>query len=139
MADTLHRNRINGTPSVASLVGGIISDAQDLLRQEIALARQEVREELSKTKAVAISFGIGTCIAAAGSVLLCFMLVHLLHWFGNGQIALWGCYGIVGSLLALGGAALILQARNTAQQIDFVPRQTVETMKENVQWITNPR
>ena len=32
-------------PSVASLLSGIVGDAQPLVRQEIALARQEVRAD----------------------------------------------------------------------------------------------
>ena len=37
-------------PGVASLVGGILEDAQKLIRQEVALARREVAQAWDKAK-----------------------------------------------------------------------------------------
>ena len=42
------RDAANNGPSTAGLVGGIVSDLQDLVRKEIALARQETLEEIGK-------------------------------------------------------------------------------------------
>ena len=36
--------------SVSALLSGIVGDAQDLVRKEIALARQEIREEITAAK-----------------------------------------------------------------------------------------
>jgi len=125
--------------SMASLVGGIITDAQQLIRQEAALARREIQEELTKAKTAAISFGIGVAVLFLGGIMIIFMLVHLLHWLAGdpdpAHIPLWGCYGIVGAVfIVVGGVALFI-AKTKVTQIDLVPRRTVETMKENVQWI----
>ena len=67
-------------PSLSSLVGGIINDFQSLMKQEVALARRELADELRKAKQAAISLGIGVGILAIGGLLLIFMLVHLLSW-----------------------------------------------------------
>jgi hypothetical protein len=128
-------------PSVTSLVGGIVNDAQQLIRQEVALARREFQEELNKVKVAAVSFGIGIAIGALGGVLLCLMLVFLL-WHLTGYpdpaaVPLWGCFGIVGLVFLLVGAGLFYAAKSKVESISLVPRQTVETMKENVQWIKN--
>ena len=40
-------------PSMASLVGGIVNDAQALIKQELALAKREVTDELNKAKEAA--------------------------------------------------------------------------------------
>jgi hypothetical protein len=47
-------------PSVASLLGGIVGDAQALVRQEIALARQEIREEIGNAKDTGVKLATAT-------------------------------------------------------------------------------
>jgi hypothetical protein len=120
-------------PSLAQLVTGIVNDAKELLRQELALAKHEIREDLRKTKAAMLSLSIGIGVAAIGGLLLILMLVHLLNALAG--LPLWACYGIVGGLFIIIGGVLLLIAKNTIARIDVVPPQTVETMKENVQWI----
>lgn len=132
MADNL---RIESGPSVTSLVEGIVNDAQRLIRQELALARAELQEEWTKTKTAAAALGAGIVVLTLGGIFLCLMLVYLLQWLT--EMPLWVCFGIVGGLFALLGAILIFTGRNQASEVTFVPRQTVETMKENVQWIKN--
>jgi hypothetical protein len=119
-------------PSVAALVAGLINDARDLLLQEFTMAKLEVQDELRKTKAAALSLGIGVCIAAVGGLLLLLMLVHLLHALT--PILLWGCYGIVGGVLLLAGLLLLFRGKKTAEEIAVVP-ETVQTLKENATWI----
>ena len=124
-------------PSLSSLVGGIINDFQLLMKQEVALARRELADELRKAKQALISLGIGVGVLAIGGLLLIFMLVHLLNW-AVPAIPLWGSYGIIGGLLIVAGAALLLRARSKAEDIHVVPERTAETMKENIKWIQNP-
>jgi hypothetical protein len=120
-------------PSLAQLLTGIVNDAKALVRHELALATNEIREDLRKTKTAMLSLGIGIGVAALGGLLLILMLVHLLHALAG--LPLWACYGIVGGLLAISGAVLLLIGKNTIARIDVIPPQTMETMKENVQWI----
>jgi hypothetical protein len=123
------------SPSMTSLVEGIIADAQRLIRQELTLARSEIQEEWNKTKMAAAALGVGIVVVSLGGIFLCLMLVYLLNWLT--ELPLWACYGIVGGLFTLIGLGLIFAGRKQAGEINFVPRQTVETMKENVQWIKN--
>jgi hypothetical protein len=110
-----------------------MSDAKNLLRQELVLAKHEISEEVSKTKAAVIAFGVGSGIAAIGGLLLIFMLVHVLNTLA--ELPLWACYGIVGGLLLIIGVAMIFRGKSTMSHIGVVPHETVETMKENVRWI----
>jgi hypothetical protein len=41
---------------------------------------------------------------------------------------------IVGAVLGVVAAVAFVIARNTLNQTDLVPRETVETVKEDVQW-----
>lgn len=122
-------------PSLASLVNGIITDAQDLIRQEMALARREVQEEVEKAKVAVVSFGVGLAVSMLGGLMLCFMIVYLLKLIPD--LPLWLCFGIVCGLFLLGGAFLFYAAMAKIRSISLVPRQTVETMKENVRWLKN--
>jgi hypothetical protein len=120
-------------PSLAALLGDIINDAKDLMVHEFTMAKLEVQDELRKTKTAAISLGIGISITAVGGLLLIIMLVHLLQTLTN--IPLWGCYGIVGGVLLVVGLVLLATVRKTAEEINVIPQQTVETLKENAKWI----
>lgn len=122
-------------PSMTSLVSGILDDAQRLIRQEFTLAKTEVKEELNKAKSAAASFGAAAVVAALAVILLSFMVVYLLNWLTG--LELWGCYGIVGAVYLFVALILFYTGKNKAEQIHVVPRQTVETMRENVQWIRN--
>jgi len=119
--------------SLASLVGGIINDAKDLLLHEFTMAKLEMKNELNKTKTAAVSLAIGAGIAAVGGLLLILMLVHLLTALTS--IPLWGSYGIVGAVLLVIGVVLLMSGKRTAEQIDVIPPKTAETLKENAQWL----
>lgn len=120
-------------PSLAALIGGIINDARDLLLQEFTMAKLEVQDELRKTKAAAISLGVGISISVVGGILLILMLVHLLHVLTT--LPLWGCYGLAGGVLLLSGLIVLFTGKKAAEDIEVVPQETVETLKENAKWI----
>jgi hypothetical protein len=120
-------------PSLAALLGGIMKDAKDLLVQELTLAKLEGQDELSQIKTAALLLGIGIGVSAVGGMLLSMMLVHVLAAYTD--MPLWGCYGIVGSVVAVLGGVLLAAGTHKAEEINVLP-QTVETIKENAQWLT---
>lgn len=122
-------------PTLSQLVSELVDDAKLLIRQELALAKHEIHEEAQKTKVALVMLGVGIGIAAIGGLLLIIMLVHLLHALT--PLPLWACYGVVGGIAAIAGFALFYRGKQQIAQIDIIPQQTVETMKENVRWIKN--
>jgi len=121
-------------PSLVSLLGGIASDAKDLLMREMALTKLEVQCELGKAKTTAIALGIGIGTFAAGAMLLMLMVVHMLAALT--VVPLWGCYGIVGIVLVVLSGVLLAAGKTKAEELDVVPQQTVERLKESAQWLT---
>jgi Na+/melibiose symporter-like transporter len=119
--------------SVSALLSGIVGDAQDLVRKEIALARQEIREEITAAKEAATALAIASAVLALGGlfllVTLALGLADLLNW------PTWAGFGIVGLVFGIAGAILLSSARQKMKQINPVPERTVETMKENIEWI----
>jgi hypothetical protein len=123
-------------PGVASLVGGILQDAQKLVRQEVALAQREVGQawEKAKTGVALLASALAVCIVVG--VLLSFMLVKLLQQYllPNHE---WECFAIVGGLVALLGGALIYAGLNQINQVHLSLPQTAETLREDVQAVSD--
>jgi uncharacterized membrane protein len=119
--------------TVAGLLRGVVDDIRDLFRQEIALARYEIRDEISKARAAAIAYGVaGATLAAAGLLLLFAIgrgIAALLNW------PVWAGYGLFAIVLGIAGLALLSYAQSQMRRVKAVPEQTVKTMKENVEWI----
>ena len=114
--------------SVGGLLKGALDDVRELFREELALARAEVRAELSKVTASAVRFG-------AGGVALWFAAMFLFVTLALGISALlqwpaWAGFGIVTLLLALAGIVLVLAGRSSIRDVRPMPR-TVHTVKEN--------
>jgi uncharacterized membrane protein len=125
----------NEAPSMASLVGGIIHDAERLVRQEVLLARRELQVEFDKAKYAGVSLAAGAGLAMLGAVFLCLMLVFLLHDLAN--LSLWAGFLIVGGVLALAGVVMLVAGARQLSHVSLVPPQTAETLQENVQWLRN--
>jgi uncharacterized membrane protein len=124
-------------PRISTLVAGIVADGQELLRQQLALFKCEVREDLRKLKRGAIFLAIGLGMALPAAVLLCVMFVHLLNWLVP-AIPLWGCYGTVGGIFAGGAAAFLALGARLMAALTPVD-QSLNGLKENVQWLAHPR
>lgn len=122
-------------PSITGLVTGIFNDAQELLKQQLALFKQEVKDDVRRTKDGAISMSVGLGIFIMGGILLALMLVQLL------KLALpeWSSYAIVGVVLTAAGGALFYAGKKRFESFNPLPDQSVAALKENVQWILNPK
>jgi hypothetical protein len=120
---------------LGELVSGIVQDAQELIGQQLALFKQEMRQDLRKAREGAILLGIGAGALLVGSILLSLMLVHLIQWLAPTWPS-WISYGIIGGGLAGVGAFLALQGRNKLGTI--APEQSAKALEENLEWKTKP-
>ena len=122
------------TESFRGLLQGLLEDTRDLVRAELALAKAEIREEVSAAKTVGGAFGAAAFAALLGATLLALAIgggiAYALSWPS------WTGYGIV-ALLLLGGAWLFARyGRSRLKEIRTLPR-TTQTMRENIAWIQN--
>ena len=123
--------------SVTSLLRGIVSDAQDLIQQQLALFRAEIKDDFRKTVGILIVIVSGALMVAVGAVLLCFMLVHLLNSIAPDTLPLWACFGIVGGCVVLVGGIVAYAAAARFKTFNPLPDDSVQALQENVQWIKN--
>jgi hypothetical protein len=120
--------------SVGELIGNISNDLSQLSRQEVELAKAEVRVEAAKAGKAAGMLGGAGFAGYLAVVLLSFALVFGL---ANVMDAGWAAL-IVAVVWAAVGAVLYATGRKRLKTVDPVPRRTVETIKEDAQWLKNP-
>ena len=126
-------------PGVTTLVTGIINDAQNLLKQEVKLVRTEIADDFRKTKEGAISLAFGAGSALVTVIFVCLTAVYLIEWAAHPNLPLWACYAIVAGVLVVVSAGLLVAGKKKFDSFNPLPGQSLEGLKENLQWKTNPR
>jgi uncharacterized membrane protein YqjE len=120
--------------SVGELIGNISNDLSQLFRQEVELAKAELKQEASKAGKAAGMLGGAGFAANLAVVLLSFALVFAL---GNVMDLGWAAL-IVAVIWGIIGAVLFANGRKKLKTVDPMPRRTVDTLKEDAQWLKNP-
>lgn len=125
--------------SIPALLRDLRDETTTLLRQEVALARTEVVESVSRTGSQLARIAVGAFVAYAGAIVALIGLGHLLGaWFiqlgMEPGIATWAAPVGVGLAVALLGWALISRARHALAQVDFTPRETLGSIRDNKDW-----
>jgi len=140
-------NEVQTPPEEASMTGllrGIINDIGDLIRQELRFARTEIKSDVRKTTRASAVLALGAGAAFIGVVLVALMLVYLINWLSlpagtEAGIPLWGCYGIVAAVFLAIGSAMVFLGVKGFQNVNPLPDQTAQSVKENVEWIMNSK
>jgi len=125
-------------PSLSGLVGGIFDDTLKLIEQQFTLLKVDFRKDLDRAKDTGMMIGFGIAMLTAGGLVLLFMLAHLLEWLTRPNLELWACYAIVGGAVALVGGIVFFRGKKKLDNLDIVPEETAQGIKENLQWKTNP-
>jgi len=121
--------------STGHLVSEVVTDISTLFRQEVALAKAEVRDEAKKA-----GKGAGMFAGAGGAGYFAALFVLLAIMFGLGEVMALGWAAlIVAVVLGAAAAVLALKGRTTVRKVHPAPTQTVETLREDVQWAQSRR
>jgi len=121
--------------SLGEIVGRLTADFSQLMRAEIALAKAEAKEEIRDAgKGAGMLAGAGY----AGHLLVLFLSLALMFlldvWLPIGWAAL-----IVAVLWGIVAAVLYSSGRKNLQRATPPMTETVETLKEDAQWVKRPR
>ena len=118
--------------SIPDLIRGTIRDGIGLLRDEVVLVRTELREEFTRIKS-----GLMTAAAAAiVGVLAAIMLLNTMAW-GLAyafEWPTWAGFAIVALPLTVAAVVLAMMGRTRLARDRYLPK-SVETLKENAEWI----
>jgi len=133
--------------SVAGLVSGIVTDVQDLIKQQLQLTRKEIEADFRKTREAASLLAIGLGVMFFGGFAFCLMLAHLIHFLAipagvvrdAATIPLWACHGIVAAAFLVVGGGLAFAGKKKFDSFNPLPDESAQVLKENVEWIANKR
>ena len=120
-----------GRESLTELLGELANESSALVRDEIALAKQEMNERIVGLRAGAILTAVGSCVG----------LLALLTLTAAAVIALAPVVGLLYSALIIGGALLVIGGivislgMSRLKHTSLKPEQTIETMRENKEWL----
>lgn len=122
--------------SVGELFGDVTRDVGVLLRQEVKLAKTEMSETLSRTTSNVAGLGAGAALAYAGALAIAAAVILGLVSAG---VAPWLAALLVGVALAVAGYTMLQKGLSNLKRTDLVPTRTVETLKDDVQWVKEQR
>jgi Putative Actinobacterial Holin-X, holin superfamily III len=115
-----------GNASVGQLLGEVTRDLSTLMRQEIELAKAEIKQEITKTgKGAGMLGGAGF----AGYMVLLFLSIALWWALANVMNEAWAAL-IVALVWAAIGAVLYTRGRAQLRAVNPKPEQTVDTLKQ---------
>ncbi len=117
--------------SLGELFAELADDTSTLVRQEVALATTELTQKATRAAKQIGFLVVGGLIAYAA-----FLAILAAIIIGLAQIIpAWLAALFVGLIVAAVAAWLITKALHALKETDLTPRQTVETLKEDVQWM----
>jgi uncharacterized membrane protein YqjE len=121
---------------IGDLLKRLSNETTQLVRQELELAKAELTEKGKKAGTGAGMFGAAgvTGLLSLGALTACLMLAL------NHAVADWLAALIVTALWAAVAGVLAIRGRDKVQEATPpVPEQTIETVKEDVQWARTQR
>jgi len=118
--------------TVPTLIREVVSDARQLIHDEVLLARAEAREQAGEAKTLGMIAGAAVLFALTGVVLIAaaigVALADLLEW------PMWVGIGIVAVLFCVGGLVLYSVGRSRVSALQIMPK-TKASLQENIAWI----
>jgi len=117
--------------SVGELFGELTADIRNLVRDEARLARTEISDRVNLAKKDVAYIGVGGLIAYAGLLgIMAFFVIILAY-----AMPLWLSALIVGVVVAGIGYFFVRKGMNDLKSREFVPRQTMESLREDKEWL----
>ncbi len=117
--------------SLGKLLGELASQSANLVRDEVALAQQEIREKLKTIQVAIMVVIIGAVLflvslLALSAALILALSVYMKPW----QSAL-----LVGALIAVIASVITVIGMSQFKRVKLRPKQTLETLEENKEWL----
>lgn len=116
---------------IGAILQDMFTDFAALMRSEIKLAKTEIKSDAAELLRIAPLFVIGAVMAlfALGYLLTAALLALII------VIPPWAASLVIFVLAALIGGAAISIAKTRLRTVKLKPERTIETMKENAQWL----
>jgi Flp pilus assembly protein TadB len=116
--------------SLGELFSELSQETTTLIRQEVQLAKTEMSQKASRVGKDVGFLAAGGAVAYAGLLAIVAGVIALLGLV----IPLWLSALLVGVVVAAIGYFLVRRGLDALKQEELVPRQTMETLKEDKEW-----
>jgi len=116
--------------TIGGLLSGLLRDVQQMVRGEMALARAEIKDDVSTIGTSIASLAIATIFALTGFILLMLGVTYVLNMY----MRMWIAAGIVGLVLLAIGGMLAMGAKKKLSAASLKPDQTIDSLKETKTW-----
>jgi len=116
--------------SLGDLLSAMTTEVTHLMRSEVELAKAEVKEEAGKAARAGAVLGAGGLFALLAVNLLSFAAA----WGLAAAIPDGFAFLIIGAAYGLIAAVCFVVGKQRLRAVNPVPEETVETIKEDVQW-----
>ena len=123
--------------SIGELFGHLSEDMALLVRQEARLAKSEMQQKLSRVSRDMVALAGGGMVAFVGALALATAVVLVL--IDPVGLSPWLAALLVGVVLGLVGWMMVQKGLRDLKETDPTPRRTVETLKEDIQWVKEQR
>jgi hypothetical protein len=125
-------NELRDRP-IGEVAGDLMRDVSLLVRQEIMLAKAELREKgRVALPGIGMLGGAGVLALCAAGALTAFLVLVLATFLDGWLAALLVAVG-----LGLGAAGLALAGKERVEEAGTpIPEKTIENVKEDAQWVT---
>ena len=119
--------------SLGELFSELASETGTLVRQEVALAQAELTKKATNVGKNVGYLAVGGAVAYAAVLAIMAAVIIGLSYF----IPAWAAALIVGVVVGIAAYMMISSALAALKRTDLAPRETVETLKEDAQWLKN--
>ncbi len=119
-------------PALGDLFRQLAQDSATLVRQEMALAKAELKTNVKSVARDAVMVGVGGLLALIGAMVL---LAAVVVAVGDALDNYWLGALIVAALFLIVGGLLAMSNLKKLKQEEVAPTRTLETLKEDKQWL----
>ena len=116
---------------LGELFSDLVNETTTLVRNEVALAKVEMTQKVTKVGGNVGSLVIGGAIGYAALLALCAAAILLLDL----AMPAWLAALIVGVVVAVVAWILVSKALTALRNMELKPQESVESLKEDAQWI----
>jgi hypothetical protein len=119
--------------SLTDIIRSVLNDVGNIVRAEIRLGRTELIEKAREAKrpaALLCAASIAGFFAMACLIATCVAVLALV-------LQVWASALLTGVLLGLLAAGLYSYSRRRLQKFDPVPKTTISSVKDEIQWVKN--
>lgn len=133
---------MNSELNIGDLLRQLRDDTTTLVRDEVALAKTEIGEKLSRTGRNAAYLVVGGLVASSALLLMLMALGHLLggiivrEGMDPGNATFCG-FLIIAVIAGVAAGLLISKALKTLTNESVIPERTARSLQEDKQWAQN--